>query len=752
MELIYKTDNGKLIQGDNIEIMEKIKDNIYDSCISDFPYDLKFMGKKWDNTGNFYDWCNKRAIQLYRIIKPGGYVCIFGHPKTNHRMKCAFEDVGFNIVEEIDWIYGCLSEDTEVLTNNGWKKYNEIQYDDLIMSWDNNNDILEFNKIDDILIKEHEEEMIQFKNDDTDQLLTSNHRVYQKSRIIKMIDGQRNITFEKDWNVKIAEDINRWNTINLPLSSYHEGIGIGGNDYAELLGWIWSEGEFDKIGYGVRISQSSVNHDYVDNIKILFEKLNIEHKLYTRDRKYKERNYIEYTWFISGNYAKQLRDSLKNKKLSYDLIFKMTQEEKKSFLKTAKQGDGSKRDLIIYQNDIEQLEILQTMFHLVGHQARINYNKNSVAFRRSNTTQLQTRHLKNNYKKEYKGIVWCVAIENKAFIARRNNRLFITGNTGFPKNQDIGKLFDKKAGKDKDRKIIGKSDSKGIRTGSDNFVGDDYKQVGYDITEPASEQAIKWDGWKTSGLKPAHEPITIFQKPLEGTYIQNIDTYDCGAMNIDACRIPTSQDDKDVINAKASKNPTTNYSDSQNKIYGAYTEDKSMPANEIGRFPANIILDSSMGEELDNQSGISKSTGGKGDKSKGALGDSVYGKYKNEELSTNAGGLGDIGGASRYFLKIEEEDFVPFLYCPKATKKEKGEGNTHVTVKPKQLIKWLIKLVTPKDGKTIDVTAGSGTHGLSCEELNKDEGYNLKWINIELLNTEKEPYCDIAKSRIEKVI
>jgi len=430
LELIYKTDNGKLIHGDNIKIMEKLKDNTFDSGISDFPYDLKFMGKKWDNTGDFYEWCKKRAIQLYRIIKPGGYVCIFGHPKTNHRMKCAFEDVGFNIVEEIDYIYG----------------------------------------------------------------------------------------------------------------------------------------------------------------------------------------------------------------------------------------------------------------------------------------------------------------------------------TGFPKNQDISKLFDKKEGKDKDRKIIGKSNSKGIRTGSDNFVGDDYKQVGYNITEPATEQAKRWNGYKTSGLKPAHEPITIFQKPLKGTYINNINTYDCGAMNIDACRIFTSQEDKDIINAKTSKNPTTNYSDSEDKIYGKYAEDKSMPANEIGRFPANIILDLYIGEILDSQSGISKSTGGKGDKSKGALGDSVYGKYKNDELSANAGGLGDTGGASRYFLKINDEDFVPFLYCPKATKKEKGEGNIHVTVKPKQLIKWLIKLVTPKDGKTIDITAGSGTHGLSCEELNKEEGYNLKWINIELLNTEKEPYCDIAKSRIEKVI
>ena len=63
------------------------------------------MGRKWDNTGNFYDWNKQRADALYRVIKPGGYVAIFGHPKTNHRMKCAFEDSGFRIVEEIDWVY-----------------------------------------------------------------------------------------------------------------------------------------------------------------------------------------------------------------------------------------------------------------------------------------------------------------------------------------------------------------------------------------------------------------------------------------------------------------------------------------------------------------------------------------------------------------------------------------------------------------------------------------------------------------------
>lgn len=105
-EIIYENANGRIINGDNLEVMSEFADNSVDTCISDFPYDLSFMSKEWDTTGNFYAWCYDRAIALIRVLKPGGYAAIFGYPTTNHRMKCAFEDAGFKIVEEIDWIYG----------------------------------------------------------------------------------------------------------------------------------------------------------------------------------------------------------------------------------------------------------------------------------------------------------------------------------------------------------------------------------------------------------------------------------------------------------------------------------------------------------------------------------------------------------------------------------------------------------------------------------------------------------------------
>ena len=183
-----------------------------------------------------------------------------------------------------------------------------------------------------------------------------------------------------------------------------------------------------------------------------------------------------------------------------------------------------------------------------------------------------------------------------------------------------------------------------------------------------------------------------------------------------------------------------------------------------GRFPANIILDEEAGKMLDEQSGISKSQGGSGKASMGALGDSKYGIY-NKKLGENAGGIGDKGGASRFF------------YCAKASKSERNKGceeleeknstkqfnegmegqirsdgtiikppikqrNNHPTVKPIKLMIYLIKLVTPKNGIVLDPFIGSGTTGLAAKEINRN------FIGIE----RDEGYCEIAEVRIKNIV
>ena len=151
----------------------------------------------------------------------------------------------------------------------------------------------------------------------------------------------------------------------------------------------------------------------------------------------------------------------------------------------------------------------------------------------------------------------------------------------------------------------------------------------------------------------------------------------------------------------------------------------------MGRFPANIILDEEAGRILDEQSGISKSSGGSGDKSMGALGkNGKYGNYTLDVKAANLGGLGDTGGASRFF------------YCPKTSKSDRSEGNIHPTVKPTDLMSYLIRLVTPKGGVVLDPFMGSGSTGKGAVR----EG--MVFIGIE----RESEYFEIAEARIQNEI
>lgn len=92
------------INKDCLEALKDIPDNSIDSVVTDPPYELGFMGRKWDKTGIAYNvnmW-----KEVLRVLKPGGHLLSFGATKTYHRMACAIEDAGFEIRDCIQWIYG----------------------------------------------------------------------------------------------------------------------------------------------------------------------------------------------------------------------------------------------------------------------------------------------------------------------------------------------------------------------------------------------------------------------------------------------------------------------------------------------------------------------------------------------------------------------------------------------------------------------------------------------------------------------
>ena len=240
-----------------------------------------------------------------------------------------------------------------------------------------------------------------------------------------------------------------------------------------------------------------------------------------------------------------------------------------------------------------------------------------------------------------------------------------------------------------------------------------------DITAPATEAAKQWQGWGTA-LKPAFEPIIVARKPLTGTVAENVLEHGTSALNVDGCRVPLNGEVLTMTRPAANPNtdtkaPQTNRSDKPFEY-----------RNDQGRWPANFIHDGS--EEVVGLFPQSKSTGGQASLGAFRNGD-VYGKGRDERESRDPG-FGDSGSAARFF------------YCAKASKSERGEGNTHPTVKPLALMKYLITLGLPPGGIVLDPFCGSGTTALACKEL----GRNYICIEKEL------EYYRIACNRLDQPI
>lgn len=275
---------------------------------------------------------------------------------------------------------------------------------------------------------------------------------------------------------------------------------------------------------------------------------------------------------------------------------------------------------------------------------------------------------------------------------------------GFPKSLDISKAIDKKNGAT--REVIGKSSVTGKRkkssmddeNGKDDRTFSNIEPVVNYKTSASSDEAKEWDGWGTA-LKPATEPICVAQKPFKSTIVNNILNHGTGGINIDACRIEFKSED-DLKSAT--------FGTGTNIIGGNYVGSKlsdgrkNVEANSDGRWPANIIFDPFMANELDKQTGTLTSGNPSGIRK---ASNNIYGQYAPGQDVT---GYGDSGGASRFF------------YCAKASQEERNAGcdqltpNVHPTVKPIALMRYLLRLVTPPGGKTLDCYAGSGTTGCAA--------------------------------------
>jgi len=298
--------------------------------------------------------------------------------------------------------------------------------------------------------------------------------------------------------------------------------------------------------------------------------------------------------------------------------------------------------------------------------------------------------------------------------------------SGFPKSHNIGKAIDKTENPEK--------------WNNNNYGGGNYKCPNCDkwimsgnpckCPREVKEVNNEWSGWGTA-LKPAHEPIVMARKPLsEKTIVDNVLEWGTGGINVDASRITYQQSEMDKIDFDRPRVRESVNEDWVLKQAHDYTDPSYTEYNQEGRFPANVLLSEEAAENLDEHTGILKGDSPNRKPRNGGHRKQYVGtdnnEKKNDVISDKK--FSDVGGASRYF------------YVAKPSKKEKNAAgnNTHPTVKPIKLMEYLIKMVTPVGGITLDPFMGSGSTGVAALQNGFD------FIGIEM---EKE-YMDIAEQRI----
>jgi DNA modification methylase len=328
--------------------------------------------------------------------------------------------------------------------------------------------------------------------------------------------------------------------------------------------------------------------------------------------------------------------------------------------------------------------------------------------------------------------------------------------SGFPKSLDISKQIDKQSGAEREIVGDGKWNARKVNGSlSENSVGlttqNDFKE-----TKPATPEAKQWNGWGTA-LKPATEFWTLARKPLsENTVAENVLKHGTGGINIDGSRIETDDKITEVVDYTNKGIPHAQNDGGRDWIEERIKNGEPVKhyiPNTQGRFPANVIFDEFTGQLLDQQTG--ELTSGHMDTISQGKNYGIYGKYNGKEVYAE----GDSGGASRFF------------YCAKADNYERNKGlkgfdgkymdesrevgsaggtnprnrgaetqrkNHHPTVKPIDLMRYLVKLITPKNGIVLDPFCGSGTTCIGAKlEL-------MKWVGIEM----DEEYAKISEARI----
>jgi len=734
----------------------------------------------------FQEFSLKWATECLRVAKPGAYLLAFGGTRMYHRLAVAIEDAGWEIRDSIGllgWVYGCLSEDTEILVNGAWVHYRSAIEGSLALCYDAGNETFSQQPIEQLFVYDYDDTAYRIESERTDQVVSRNHRciVWRSGR----------------WEFVPAEEVAREQEARVPVleavSDVLDALSLlqpNASGSQQVVRGVLDEGspgstqpEFDLAGAPCG---SEAAHNGRNNVLGLRQEgaeaaLVVEESgdplvLPAVQREATRRGVGEARTqgpigvdgkervVLPREDARRSEPGVEGRGDDLQDARELRGGEVPS-LSTGVPPDGaegrlcdgappdcseSARSLSASDGDGASRGPRSDEQHL-GEPVAVQVESGPQTVRASRFT---TSDLARITPFHLTGKVWCVKVPTGAFVARRNGKVFVTGNSGFPKSLDVSKVIDKAAGAE--REVVGTYTARGFSGTSPTEDGRNQWAAG-EVTDkvgtrtaPATDAAKQWAGFGTA-LKPAWEPIIVARKPLISTVAANVLKHGTGGLNIDGCRIETSEN----LNGGAYKSKAEvedNEEDSYQCIDPNCPDAATMPYHDHpaekrkgrhdgtenwrykhggaggfeqpkGRWPSNVILGCCGNDPhdpdcavrlLDEQTGVLTTNAGTVRPHNATMG---YGGSEGSDAVREI--KADSGGPSRFF------------YTAKASRSERTHGgevvNLHPTVKPTSLMRYLVRLVTPPGGVVLDPFCGSGSTGVAAIL----EGFNFVGSEME---------------------
>jgi DNA modification methylase len=682
----------RIEDGDCLEIIPRLADEgvVVDAVVTDPPYHLQarvsrfskegsappkhgrdgamgrisrgFMGQEWD--GGDIAFRPETWATLGSILRPGGIMLVFGGSRTYHRMACAIEDAGFVVQDSLMWLYGCLSEDTELVTPNGVTSYRKITVGDPVLCYDSKISEYSYQPVLEVVEYEYSDTAYRLIGDFGEQIVTRNHRciVERDGREVFALAE----TLEQQACVPILESLS-----SLQSALYDLDCGAGEQEQnvrSQLRGGSTQRPQDFPAQAFIREEGSgyclhSLRQGSLETRSVASESSETDVQLQVQRG-------------APGRGVDKTR-----LQITYGMVSRSKGQSCSQNDRTEQPGMEGRVDVSEPERVIRKsVDPVYPLSHIVseyGAERRLRDGVSAFSCSRDGTTIDARRDRaspepQSNGQRAYKfnvvcderpaqgirawcghktavvrvvpfhytGKVWCLRVPTGAFVAVRNGVAFATGNSGFPKRRDQ--------------------------------------------------------------LKPAYEQICFAYKPGGARTVQ-----------IDECRVATNdklgggRTSSDWA-GPAHKGWRRPLHDNPQKmaVRADISKARVQIAETQGRWPANVCHDGS--DEVVELFPV------KAGAVAPASGPKLTGRSERTCMAGHFNGTnvepafyGDTGSAARFF------------WSPKASKADRA-GSAHPTIKPVALTEWLVRLVTPLDGTVLDAFAGSGVTGQAAAQSGRN--------------------------------